>query len=86
MPLPQAGSHAWATVDIPERRNGLIKAAMIAVPAILLVGGIALWLGMEQAAEPSGTAATVKPPATSAGADPSGAPSGEPSEGASGGE
>ncbi|WP_066362133.1 serine/threonine-protein kinase [Herbidospora mongoliensis] len=82
VPLPEPSRHAWNTVDIPERRNGLIKAALIAIPAILVVGGIALWLGMEQAAETAGTGATGKPPATSADAN----PSGDPSEGAAGGE
>lgn len=76
VPLPEPGRQAWTTVDIPERRNGLIKAALIAVP-VLLVGGIALWLGMKEAGTPSGTAATVKPPASSAAADPSAQPSGE---------
>ncbi|WP_030450305.1 serine/threonine-protein kinase [Herbidospora cretacea] len=83
LPLPESGRNSWATVDIPERRNGLLKAALIAIPAILVVGGVALWLGMEQANEGSGTAATIKPPATSAPADPSGEAgaeeSGEPS-------
>ncbi|WP_083974324.1 serine/threonine-protein kinase [Herbidospora daliensis] len=82
VPLPDSGRNAWSTVDIPERRNGLLKAALIAIPAILVVGGVALWLGMEQANEGSGTAATIKPPATSAAAD----PSGDPSEGAGGEE
>ncbi|WP_062354953.1 serine/threonine-protein kinase [Herbidospora yilanensis] len=82
VPLPESGRQAWTTVDIPERRNGLLKAALIAIPAILVVGGVALWLGMKQADEGSGTAATLKPPATSVAAD----PSGEPSEGTGGEE
>ncbi|GLX92754.1 hypothetical protein Hesp01_07040 [Herbidospora sp. NBRC 101105] len=77
LPLRESGRNSWATVDIPERRNGLLKAALIAIPAILVVGGVALWLGMKQANEGSGTAATIKPPATSAAADPSGDPTGE---------
>ncbi|GAB1817452.1 hypothetical protein HerbRD11066_06160 [Herbidospora sp. RD11066] len=77
VPLPEPSRQTWHTVDIPERRNGLLKAALIAIPAILVVGGVALWLGMEQASDTSGTAATVKPPATSANADPSGDPSDE---------